>query len=27
VQVARQALLSSEKEALRVQGFLARVSQ
>jgi type IV secretory pathway VirB10-like protein len=27
VQVARQALLSSEKEALRLQGFLARVSQ
>lgn len=27
VQVARQAVLSSEKEALRLQGFLARVSQ
>jgi hypothetical protein len=27
VQVARQAVLSSEKEALRLQGFLARMSQ
>lgn len=27
VQVARQAVLSSEKEALRLHGFLARVSQ
>src|SRR4051812_18685988 len=27
VQVARQAVLSSEKEALRLQGFLTRVSQ
>ena len=27
VQVARQAVLSSEKEALRLQGFLSRMSQ